>query len=225
MQFPLEYTTEVLAQGGQPTGRLIGLAIAAAIGIFLLLQACFGSWRLATLCFLSLPAAVTGGVLVVALVDGGTLSFGSAIALAAVFGIGVRNGMLLIERFRQLELQGEDFGPGLVLRGARERLVPILMTALATALALMPFVVRGGIAGYELASTMALVMVGGLVTSTLLNLFVVPALYLRFGSSVVVGPEAEPAREELVADLTPHAEEPATSSVAIQPDLQPELGT
>ena len=226
IQFPLEYNTEVLAQGGQPQGRLIGLAIAAAIGIFLLLQACFGSWRLATLCFLTFPIAVTGGLLMVALADSGTLTFGAAIALAAVFGIGARSGMLLIERFRQLELYGGDeFGPGLVLRGARERLAPILLTALATALALMPFVLRGGIAGYELAHTMALVMVGGLVTSTLLNLFVIPVLYLRFGSDVVREPAAEPA-QELVADLAPHVESPAPAAVAMRRlDVQPEPGT
>ena len=224
MQFPLEYNTEVLAAGGQPQGRLIGLAVAALVGIFLLLQACFGSWRLATLCFLTFPVALTGGLLVIALADGGTLSFGSAIALFAVFGLGARNGMLLIERFRRLEHGGEQFGPGLVLRGARERLAPILVTAVATALAFMPFVIRGGIAGYELAHTMALVMVGGLVTSTLLNLFVVPVVYLRFGSSPVRDAEAEPV-QELVADGAPHVEASTPAGVAMRPDVQPESGT
>ncbi len=224
IQFPLEYNTEILAAGGQPQSRLIGLAIAALVGIFLLLQACFGSWRLATLCFLTFPLAVTGGLLVVALVDGGELTFGSAIALFAVFGIGARNGMLLIERFRRLERAGEPFGPGLVLRGARERLAPILMTAVATSLALMPFVVRGGIAGYELAHAMALVMVGGLVTSTLLNLFVVPVIYLRFGPSAVLEPEAEPV-QEIVANGAPHVEASAPAGVAMRPGVQAEAGT
>jgi CzcA family heavy metal efflux pump len=224
MQFPLEYTTEVLSQGGQPKAELLGLAIAALVGIFLLLQACFGSWRLATLCFLAFPAAVTGGVLTVALVDGGTLSFGSAIALAAVFGIGVRNGMLLIDRFRQLELQeDEEFGPALILRGARERLAPILTTALATALALMPFVVRGGIAGYELANSFAVVMIGGLLTATLLSLFVVPVVYLGFGPRAVA--ESEAAMPEFRADLTPQVETPAPSGVAMKPSVQVEPGT
>jgi CzcA family heavy metal efflux pump len=224
MQFPLEYTTEVLSQGGQPKAELLGLAIAALVGIFLLLQACFGSWRLATLCFLAFPAAVTGGVLTVALVDGGTLSFGSAIAIAAVFGIGVRNGMLLIDRFRQLELQeDEEFGPALVLRGARERLAPILTTALATALALMPFVVRGGIAGYELANSFAVVMIGGLLTATLLSLFVVPVVYLGFGPRAVA--ESEAAMPEFRADLTPQVETPAPSGVAMKPSVQLEPGT
>jgi len=224
IRFPLEYTTDVLAAGGQPQGRLIGLAVAALVGIFLLLQACFGGWRVATLCFLTFPVAVTGGLLVVALADGGTLTFGSAIALFAVFGIGARNGMLLIERFRRLERGGEPFGPGLVLHGARERLAPILMTAIATALALMPFVIRGGIAGYELAHTMALVMVGGLVTSTLLNLFVIPVVYLRFGPSAVREPEAEPVNGH-VADVALHVEGSARAGVAMRRDVQPEPGT
>ena len=76
-------------------------------------------------------------------------------------------------------MKAKRLGPGLVLRGARERLAPILMTALATALVLLPLVILGGIAGYEIVRPMAVVILGGLVTSTLLNLFVVPALYLR----------------------------------------------
>jgi CzcA family heavy metal efflux pump len=223
MRFPLEYTTEVLAQGGQPTGRLLGLAIGALVGIFLLLQACFGSWRLATLCSFMFPVAVTGAVLTVTIVDGGALTFGSAIALFAVLGIGVRSGMLLLERFRELE-RDEPFGPELVLRGARERLGPVLTTAFATALALVPFVVRGEIAGYELAHSLAVVMIGGLVTSTLLTLFVVPVVYLGFGASAVAESEI-PVTSELMADLAPHAESPAPSGVAMKPNVQPEPST
>ncbi|HEU5264145.1 MAG TPA: efflux RND transporter permease subunit [Gaiellaceae bacterium] len=223
MQFPIEYTTDVLAESGQPTGRLIGLAIGALVGIFLLLQACFGSWRLATLCFLSFPAAVTGAVLTVAIVDGGALTFGSAIAIFAVLGIAVRNGMLLIERLRQLQ-RDEPFGPELVLRGAGERVGPVLMTALASSLALMPFVVRGEIAGYELAHSLAVVLIGGLVTATLLTLFVVPVVYLGFGASAV--PESEtPATSELMADRAPHADSPAPAGVAMKPNVQPEPST
>jgi Cu/Ag efflux pump CusA len=214
MQFPLEYHTELLAADGQPTGRLIGLGIAAAVGIFLLLQAAFGSWRLATLCFVAFPLAVSGGVLMAALADGGTLSFGSWIALFAVFGLAVRNGMLLIERFRRLELHGEASGAELVVRGAAERVVPTLTTALAAGLALTPFVIRGGIAGYELAHPLALVVVGGLVTSTLLSLFVLPVVYLQFGGSAAQEPAVE---RDLVSDLKPYAETPAApAGVAMQ---------
>lgn len=213
IQFPLEYHTEIQAAGGQPTGRLIGLGIAAAVGIFLLLQAAFGSWRLAAICFVVFPLAASGGVLM-ALAGGGKLSFGSWIALFAVFGLAVRNGMMLIERFRRLEQQdGAAFGAELVLRGARERVVPTLTTALAAALALIPFVIRGGIAGYELAHPLALVVIGGLVTSTLVSLFVLPVVYLQFGGSAAQEPAIE---RDIVADLKPYAEAPATAGASMQ---------
>ena len=94
---------------------------------------------------------------------------------------------MLINHYQHLErFEGEPFGPELVLRGARERLSPILMTALATGLALVPLVVAGDIPGHEIEYPMAIVILGGLVTSTLLNLFVVPSLYLRFGRSAKV---------------------------------------
>jgi hypothetical protein len=101
-----------------------------------------------------------------------------------VFGIAARNGILMISHFQHLEQEeGEAFGPSLVLRGAKERLAPILMTASATGLALVPLAVAGSIAGHEIEHPMAIVILGGLVTSTLLNLFVLPSLYLRFGKS------------------------------------------
>jgi Cu/Ag efflux pump CusA len=91
---------------------------------------------------------------------------------------------MMINHFKHLErYEGESFGPGMVLRGARERLSPILMTALAAGLAILPLVIAGEIPGNEIEHPMAVVILGGLVTSTLLNLFVVPSLYLRFGAS------------------------------------------
>jgi Cu/Ag efflux pump CusA len=183
VDFPLEFHPEVLAAEGQPEGRLISIGIAAAIGILLLLQAVFGSWRLATLSLLTLPIAVVGGVLA-AMADGRTLSFGSYLGLLVVFGLAARHSILLINRYRRLEQsEGEAFGPGLVLRGARERLSPTLMTTTAAALALLPLVIAGPIAGFEIVHPLAVVVLGGLVTSTLLSLFVIPTLYLRFGSS------------------------------------------
>ncbi len=96
---------------------------------------------------------------------------------------------MLINHFQHLEREeGEPFGPALVIRGARERLSPILMTALATGLALIPLVVAGDIPGHEIEHPMAIVILGGLVTSTLLNLFVMPSLYLRFGRGADRGP-------------------------------------
>ena len=99
-----------------------------------------------------------------------------------MLGIAARNGILLIHHYQHLERhEGEPFGLGLVMRGARERLSPILMTSLCAGLALLPLVISGDLPGHEIEHPMAVVIVGGLVTSTLLNLFVLPALYLRFG--------------------------------------------
>jgi CzcA family heavy metal efflux pump len=161
--------------------RLLLFALGAVVGIFLLLQASFGSARLAILSFLTLPFALVGGVLATS-VTGGIISLGSLVGFFTVLGIAARNGIMMINHFQHLErLEGETFGRALVIRGARERLSPILMTALATGLALVPLVILGDLPGHEIEHPMAVVIVGGLLTSTLLNLFIVPSLYLRFG--------------------------------------------
>jgi CzcA family heavy metal efflux pump len=181
--FPLETHAEVLTAKGQPEARLIAVGGAVAIGILLLLQAAFGSWRLAGLCFIALPLGVLGGLLA-ALADGGTLSIGSYLGLLAVFGLAARSCILLVGRCRQLEeREGEAFGPQLVLRAAEERLTPILMTATAATVVLLPLAIGGERPGFEVVHPMAIVILGGLATSTLLNLFVTPALYAQFGSS------------------------------------------
>jgi Cu/Ag efflux pump CusA len=183
MNFPTGYHAELLGEAVEKEGaqnRLLIFGLAAAIGIFLLLQAAFGSIRLAVMFFLTLPMALVGGVLA-AYLTGGVLSLGSFVGFLAVFGIAARNGILLINHCQHLERhEGETFGPALVLRGSKERLSPIMMTALATALALVPLVVAGTIPGHEIEHPMAIVILGGLVTSTFVNLFVVPSLYLRF---------------------------------------------
>jgi len=161
--------------------QMLLLGLGSALIIFLLLQASFGSWRLATLSFVTLPMALVGGVLAAYLSDS-VLSLGSLVGFYTIFGIAARNGILMINHFQHLErYEGEVFGPALVLRGARERLSPILMTSLATGLALVPLVIAGRIPGHEIEYPLAIVILGGLITSTLLNLFVVPSLYLRFG--------------------------------------------
>jgi Cu/Ag efflux pump CusA len=110
------------------------------------------------------------------------ISLGSLVGFLTVLGIAARNGIMMISHYQHLEREeGEPFGPGLIIRGAKERLSPILMTALATGLALVPLVAAGSIPGHEIEHPMAVVILGGLLTSTLLNLFVVPVLYLRFG--------------------------------------------
>ena len=211
LPLPLEYHAEVMDAGGQPRGELIALGIAAAIGIFLVLQACFGSWRLATLSFLMLPLAVTGGVLA-ALADGGRLTLGSLIGLAAAFGLAARTEVLLVERIAHLQrTNGEAFGPELVVRGAHDRFVPIVLTSTATALAMLPLAVMGSRPGFELVHGVAVVVLGGLVTSTFVNLFLAPAVCLRFGRV------REPGKpfEELVADLEPAPSAPAPEPAAV----------
>ena len=113
---------------------------------------------------------------------GGILSLGSLVGFFTVLGIAARNGIMMINHFQHLERhEGETFGRGLVLRGARERLAPILMTALTTGLALIPLVIAGQIPGHEIEYPLAIIILGGLATSTLLNLFILPSLYLLFG--------------------------------------------
>ena len=144
--FPIGYHAELLGEwkereDAQRSMLLFGVGAAAMI--FLLLQASFGSWRLATLSFLTLPMALVGGALA-AYLGGGILSLGSLVGFFTVFGIAARNGILMINHFQHLEQhEGETFGPKLVLRGARERLAPILMTTLATGLAIVPARRRG----------------------------------------------------------------------------------
>ena len=116
--------------------------------------------------------------------SGGLMSLGSLIGFLTVFGIAARNGILMINHFQHLEREeGVPFGRELVMRGATERLAPIMMTALATALAIVPLAAAGSIPGHEIEHPMALVILGGLFTATLVNLFIIPSLYLRFGKS------------------------------------------
>jgi CzcA family heavy metal efflux pump len=184
VQFPQAYNAELLGEYTErqtAQQRLLVFAGVAVVAIFLLLQASFGSWRLATLSFLTLPMALVGGVLAASL-GGGLITLGSLVGFFTIMGLAARNGILLISHCQHLEKhEGEIFGLDLVLRGARERLAPILMTTLATGLALVPLVVIGNVPGHEIEHPMAVVILGGLVTSTLLNLFIVPSLYLRFG--------------------------------------------
>ncbi len=161
--------------------RLLALTALALIGILVLLHADFQSIRLVFLIFLTLPFALIGGV-IGAFAGGGILSLGSLVGFVTVLGIAARNGIMLISHYRFLEDEEKiPFGTPLVIRGAEERLSPILMTALTTALALIPLVLGGFRPGYEIEYPMALVIVWGLITSTILNLFLMPSLYAKFG--------------------------------------------
>ena len=184
VEFPLGYHAEVLGEFEEREAAQSKLLLAgsmAVIAIFFLLYTSFNNWRMTFLTFFTLPWALVGGVLG-AYLSSGIISLGSMVGLLTILGIATRNGIMMISHFQHLEEQeGETFGPALVLRGARERIAPIMMTALTTGLALLPLIIAGDIPGQEIEYPMAIVILGGLITSTLLNLLVVPTLYLHFG--------------------------------------------
>ena len=143
----------------------------------------FRSGRRLLLVLVNLPFALVGGVAAVYLA-GGVLDVGSLVGFVTLFGITTRNGIMMVSHWQHLhEEEGMPWGPELVFRGAHERLAPVLMTALVTALGLLPIAIGSGEAGREIEGPMALVILGGLVTSTAMNLVVLPALYRRFGES------------------------------------------
>jgi len=187
INFPLEYRAELLGEYAERLAvqrRVLALAIAAAAGVFLLLQAFVGSWRLATAVFLTLPVAMVGGVLAALLSEGGVLSFGSIVGFGAILGIALRNAFTMMGAYRRLEQHdGQTSRAELVQRSTQERSAPVLMMAITTALAFLPLVLFGNIAGLEIVHPMAVIVLGGLVTTTLLTLVGVPAMYLLFGAA------------------------------------------
>jgi Cu/Ag efflux pump CusA len=163
--------------------RLLVLGIAVIAGLFMLLVLALGRSDDALLVMLNLPLALIGGVAGVFL-SGGVLSVASMIGFITLFGIATRNGIMLISHVHHLmEVEGVTPFREAVERGAHERIVPILMTAMAAGLALIPLALGGGKTGSEIQTPMAIVILCGLITSTLLNMIVVPTLYLRFGRS------------------------------------------
>jgi CzcA family heavy metal efflux pump len=193
VQFPQEYHPELLGEYAErqaSSWQLFVLGILAVVGVILVLYADFRAWRPTLLVAVTIPFALIGGVAAV-FVSGGVLSLGSIVGFVTVLGIAARNGILMVSHFRHLEAEeGVPFGKDLVMQGAEERLSPILMTALCTGLALVPLVIAGNKPGHEIEYPLAVVILGGLVTSTVLNLFVVPPLYLMFGHSPPSNEEA-----------------------------------
>ncbi|MEX0650940.1 MAG: efflux RND transporter permease subunit, partial [Actinomycetota bacterium] len=197
VQFPLEHHAEVLGgfqEDADARSRVIAVMVAAAIAIFLLLQAAFASWRLAVLAFLALPMALTGGALAV-LLTGGEVTLGSVAGFVAVLAIATRGIVALIRHYQRLQVDGEAFGTDLVIGATRERILPIVTSTLAAAVVFIPFALGGGSAGFEIVGPMSIVILGGLVTSTLMNVVVVPAVYLRYGFVA----ELDVSAEDLVA--------------------------
>jgi CzcA family heavy metal efflux pump len=165
--------------------QLLWSSLGVVVAIFFVLNTAFGSTRDALLIMLNLPLALIGGVVGVYLA-GGVLSVASIVGFITLFGIATRNGIMLVSHIRHVQEQEgvRDFVTA-VTRGATERLVPILMTALAAGLALVPIAMSAGEAGSEIQAPMALVILCGLATSTVLNMIVVPVLYAHFGQPVV----------------------------------------
>jgi Cu/Ag efflux pump CusA len=184
VEFPLEHHAEIrgAAVSGVDSGAtVLAVALTAALAIFLLLQAAFTSWRLAVLVLATLPIALVGG-LVAAAIAGGTIGLGAFAGLLAVLGMTARGGIQMVRHYQHLELeQGETFGDELVLRGTGDRLQQSVVPAIVTILALVPIIVAGDVAGLEIARPMAIVMVGGFLTSAVLTLFVLPPLYRMHG--------------------------------------------
>ncbi len=180
----IEFTGAAEAQARSRRDLLVHSLLAIA-GIVLLLAAATGNRRNLLLIILNLPFALVGGVLVALVFFGGRLQIGSMVGFVTLFGITLRNSIMLISHFEHL-VQQENMTWGLetAVRGASERLVPILMTASVTAFGLLPLALGSGSTGREIEGPMALVILGGLVTSTVLNLFVLPTLALRFGRFV-----------------------------------------
>ena len=160
---------------------LIAHSLLAGIGIIMLLSIVVRNYRNLVLILLNLPFALVGGILVV-LASGGEVSLGSTVGFVTLFGITLRNSIMMISHYEHLVLvEGMAWGLEAALRGASERLTPILMTASVTALGLLPLAIGSGAAGREIEGPMAIVILGGLVTSTALNLLVLPTLTLRYG--------------------------------------------
>jgi Cu/Ag efflux pump CusA len=169
---------------------LIVHSLLAGVGIFLLLYVAFNNLHNLIITFVNLPFALIGGVIAV-LASGGWMSLGSLVGFVTLFGITLRNSIMLVSHYQHLVThEGETWGLQTALRGAGERLPSILMTALVTALALMPLALGTGEPGREIEGPMATIIVGGLVTSTLLNLLVLPTILLHFGRFEPEQPQA-----------------------------------
>ena len=184
--FPLEYHAEIInpiATQQSAQLRILVAGIVALVGIFLLLQATFRSWSLAFAVLLTAPVALSGGLIVAFIGSRNPLLLVLLAGFLTIFALTLRNAVMLVRHFQQLEEQeGMAFGLPLVLRGAQDWLGPILTTALTTALAFLPLVIFGSSAGLEIIHPIALVVLGGLLTSLLVNLFLLPRIYLQFGS-------------------------------------------
>ena len=184
VRFPRGYHVEYggeFESEARASRTILWLSGLALLGMMMILWAAFGSMRDALLVMINLPLALMGGAAAVAL-GGGVLSIASLVGFITLFGIATRNGILMVSHYRHLmDVEDETFVEA-IRRGSVERLVPVLMTALGTGLALVPIALAAGDPGSEIQAPMALVILGGLLSSTALNMVALPAFYLKFGS-------------------------------------------
>lgn len=177
----LEFEGTAQAQS-QSTTQLLLSSLIAGVFIVLLLSLVLNSMRNLALILVNIPFALVGGALAVLIVLGGTISMGGMVGFVTLFGITLRNGIMMIAHYEHLvHTEGASWNEDLAIRGAQERLAPILMTALVTAFGLLPLALESQAPGNAIQGPMAIVILGGLVTSTVLNLLVLPSLSLRFG--------------------------------------------
>ena len=186
IEFPREHHAEVIGdyQDLQNSRRrLLFVTAAALIAVFLLLQVAFSSWRLAFMVSVSSVVGLVGGLVIALIASAQTISFGSAVGFLALLGLTARSGLLIVGRYEHLAVL--DPGASVadrVTRGTRDRLGPVVVTAVSCAGAFLAIAVFGNRIGLEIIQPMAIVILGGLVTSTFINLFVLPALYSRFAA-------------------------------------------
>ena len=188
----LEFAGAAAAQS-QSQRDLVLNSLIAGVGIIILLSVVTRNWRNLVLVLVNLPFALVGGVLAV-FATGGMLTLGSMVGFVTLFGITLRNSIMMISHYEHLvAVEERQWGPETAVEGAADRLVPILMTSLVTALGLLPLAIGMGDAGREIEGPMAVVILGGLLTSMALNLLVLPTLALRYG-------RFEPLVNELVIE-------------------------
>jgi Cu/Ag efflux pump CusA len=188
VNIPFEFHTEVLntAQGLQTTRlRLLAIAVAALLGVYLLMQAAVSGWRLSFALFLTLPVALVGGVIAV-FISGDVVSVGSLFGFLAVLTLAIRNMLVMSHHIQSRTfVEAGSAKPEGILQAAQEQVAPIVTTALATAVVLLPLLFGGNIAGNELVWPMTVVILGGLFTSTLFTLFVLPAVFILWPVALI----------------------------------------